>query len=431
MTVTAGTSTRRPPAKVDVASCAEAMVDLLVRTVQFESTSGSEGPLVRFLAKRAREMGFSVDLWEGDEAAAKALGVPVGRHLPLAGRLTLVIALCGRGGGRSLLFNAHSDVVAAGGGWTVPPWEGRISSGRLYGRGACDTKGPLISALWAMVALQQSGVPLAGDVLLEVVPGEEDCVGLGSLTSVARGHRADAAVVLEPTQNLPRLASRPGCRFELVVAGRAVHGSFKWLGVDAIGLMRRVLGALDAVEKAWPAGECAAMAPYPIARPVTVDSIHGDGWQGMICDRCTAAGYLELLPGDDLRASEHAFEELLRAELSERGVPQDAVALRFTERYLGHLLDEGHELCLAALETVKNEQRSSAGTEWLGWAGFNSGCEAGVRSKVHGTPTLVWGPGDLGLAHAPDEYVSLEDVRQGAAQFASLALSWCSQRRDP
>jgi acetylornithine deacetylase len=407
------------------------MVELLGRMIQFESISGAEGPLVRFLARCAQEMGFSADLWEGDDAAAMALGIPVGRHIALAERPTLVITLRGLGGGRSLLFNAHSDVVAAGGGWTVPPWEGRISGGRLYGRGACDTKGPLVSALWAMVALQQSRVPLAGDVLLEVVPGEEDCVGLGTLTSVVRGHRADAAVVLEPTQNLPRLASRPGCRFEVLVTGRAVHGTFKWLGLDAIGVMRSVLSALEVVEKEWPASACAAMASYPIARPITIDSIHGDGWQGMICDRCSAAGYLELLPGDDLATSERAFEYLLRAELSKRGVPQNCVTLRFTERYLGYLMDERDDLCLAAVSALKRGRSAATVQPWRGWTGFNSGCEAGVRSKVHGTPTLVWGPGDLSVAHAPDEYIDLEELQLGAAQFAELALCWCRQRRDP
>ena len=63
-----------------------------------------------------------------------------------------------------------------------------------------------------------------------MVPGEEDCVTLGTLTSVVRGHTADAAIVLEPTEGQPRNASRPGLRFEVTCRGRAVHGTVKWLG---------------------------------------------------------------------------------------------------------------------------------------------------------------------------------------------------------
>jgi acetylornithine deacetylase len=412
---------------VDVGPLAEHMIGLLSRSVQCMSVSGAEGPFVRFLAERADAMGFCVDLWEGDESAAKSLGVPVGRHRPLAGRPTLVITMRGTGGGHSLLFNAHSDVVTAGEGWTLPPWEGCIRDGRLYGRGACDCMGPLVSALWAMETLRRSGEPLAGDVLLEIVPGEEDCVGLGTLTSVARGHRADAAVVLEPTRNVPRCGSRPGFRFEIVATGRAVHGTFKWLGEDAIALMRSVLAALEEVERTWLAR--LSHGCEPIARPITVDSVHGEGWQGMLCDRCSAAGYFEPLPGEDPESAGQEFERRLRATLRGRGVNDGAVLLRFTERYLGHVLDEGHELCETALCAFRRASIPGAAPAWPGWGAFNSGCEAGVRSKVHGTPTLVWGPGDLSLAHAPDESIGLHELQLGASQFAELALEWCSARR--
>ncbi len=86
---------------------------------------------------------------------------------------------------------------------------------------------------------------------IELVPGEEDCVTLGTLTSVARGHTADACVVLEPTEGLPRNASRPGLRFEIACRGVAVHGTVKWLGRDAIALATAVLGVLPQLEAEW------------------------------------------------------------------------------------------------------------------------------------------------------------------------------------
>jgi len=232
--------------------------------------------------------------------------------------------------------------------------------------------------------------------------------------------------VLEPTQNIPRCASRPGCLFEVVVTGRAVHGTFKWLGVDAIGLMREVLASLEDVEKSWTAAGSAKS--HPIARPVTVDSVHGEGGQGMLCDRCCAAGYFEPLPGEEPVSAGREFEARFRAAVSARGVPDGAVSLRFTEQYLGHVLDERHEFCDVAFSAFGCAGNKSA-PAWPGWTAFNSGCEAGVRAAVHGTPTLVWGPGDLSLAHAPDEFISLQELHLGAAQFAALALDWCSPRR--
>src|SRR6202020_2507675 len=118
------------------------------------------------------------------------------KHIPLANRPPLVVGLPNPGKGKSLIFNAHSDVVSAGKPetWLINPWAGTEHRGRLYGRGACDVKGPLISALWAMLALQKV-CPYGLPVQLELVPGEEDCVTLGTLTSVVRGYKADACIV--------------------------------------------------------------------------------------------------------------------------------------------------------------------------------------------------------------------------------------------
>lgn len=384
--------------------------------------------MVCWLAGEATGPRMGIDLWESRERDVEELVGVLPAHIPLAGRPTLVLRLRGSGGGPSLIFNAHSDVVPAPGAdrWRFDPWSGRVEDGVAYGRGACDTKGPLIAALWAIRALAESGARLDGDILLEIVPGEEDCVGLGTLTSVARGYRADAAVVLEPTGSLPRCASRAGCRFEITAHGRAVHGTVKWKGQDAIRTAVEVRGVLEALEARWSHDPDPLFEEYPIARPVTVDHIHGGEWQGMVCDRCTLAGYLELLPGDDVEASKRRFEDELRAGLVSRGRSGSEISVRFTETYLGHRLAPESDLCVAAEAVVGSvlERRVSA-VHWRGWSAFNSGCEAGVRSALHGTPTLVWGPGDLACAHAVDEHVAWEEVRMTAEMFMNLAASWC------
>ncbi len=83
------------------------------------------------------------------------------KHLPLAGRPTLVATRRGTGGGRTLLFNAHADTVGVPdpSRWTHPPFGGVEHGGRFYGRGACDVKGPLVSAVWAVLALRGTRRP--------------------------------------------------------------------------------------------------------------------------------------------------------------------------------------------------------------------------------------------------------------------------------
>ena len=106
---------------------------------------------MQLVAEWAGGLGFEIDLWEADEESLVARYPEAAvRHIPLAGRPTLLVCLPGSGGGRSLLFNAHADVVPAGdlSAWEYGPWSGAESDGRIFGRGACDDKGPLVSALW-------------------------------------------------------------------------------------------------------------------------------------------------------------------------------------------------------------------------------------------------------------------------------------------
>ena len=401
----------------DIAPHAPAMRTLLGDALRLPSVSGSEGPFTRFVADYLRAAGLRVDLWQSTEA--ELTGHAVGRHLPLADRPTLVATLPGSGGGRSLLFNAHADTVAAPDPhlWTHPPFAGVEHNGKFVGRGACDVKGPLVSAIWALLAMRDH--PAAGDVSLELVPGEEDCVTLGTLTSVVRGHTADACVVLEPTECQPRNASRPGLRFEIACRGTAVHGTVKWLGVDAIAVARAVLTALETLEAEWNDRYADSLySIYPIARPVTVDLVRGGEWQGMLCDNCRVAGYLELLPGDEPLAWQERFTtgvERTMTQLGKRPMA-DHVSVTFPEIYAGHVLPATDGLCRTA--------ESAVGPAWSGWAGFNAGCEAGLRANLVGTPTLVWGPGSLAQAHAADEFVAFADVATVAERFVRLARSW-------
>jgi acetylornithine deacetylase len=400
------------------------MLDFFRSALSFPSVSGNEGEFVRFVADWGRRQGFEVDLWQADEAEIDGEGSRFPRHLPLAGRPTLVLKLPGDPARPSIMFNAHSDVVAAEvAAWTHDPWSATVVDGRVNGRGACDVKGPLVSALWAMLCLAQTPVP-RGDVLLELVPGEEDCVGLGTMTSVRRGWHADALIVLEPTEQRPRCASRGGCRFEIEILGRSVHGTVKWLGRDAIADACAANSVLSGLERdlQHEIGD-ELFAEYPLQRPITVDTIHGGQWQGMVCDRCLLAGYFELLPADDLGAWQERFTSEVAGRLSRHGILPEQLRIRFVEQYHGHRLESNHDLCRCAAAAVAE----NSSHEPFAWAGFNSGCEAGLRANHCQTPTLVWGPGSLAQAHAVDEFVDWAAVRQVAEMFTHFIARWAGR----
>ena len=399
--------------------------DLLEKLLQIPSTSGDERDLAAFIARWAGQNGFETDLFESSETQIQGYRQAALRHIPLAGRPTLVIKFRGCGVGRSLMFNAHSDVIAPGDPqrWVHGPWSGKISDGRIYGRGACDVKGSLASALAALAALKRAyprGLP--GDVMVEIVPGEEDCVGLGTLTSYVRGYHPDGLIVLEPTEGQPRNASRGGVRFAIRVRGKAVHGTVKWLGHDAIIALRAVLEHLELMEAEFAVPESNPLfAAYPVMRPITVDRVDGGNWQGATCDLAACAGYLELLPADDLAVWKTRFEHRLR-ELRKKGKGRGCtLEIEFSEEYGGHELSAQHPLAQSAMAAMTGIGLTTRG---MSWSGFNAGCEAGLRWGMDQTPTLVWGPGSLAQAHGVDEFVELKAVHEAALSFALCAIHW-------
>ncbi len=396
------------------------MLEFLQNSIRIPSVSGNEEGFVRFIQQWAEDYGFKTDLFETGLADYYDFFISTPKHIPFFGRPSLVVSLPGKGKGKSLMFNAHADTVSAGEikDWDCGPFSGNFTNGRVYGRGACDAKGPLISALWAMNVVGKlfpDGV--GGDLMLELIPGEEDCVGLGTLGSIKRGYIADASIVLEPTENYPRCASRGGLRFKVTVRGKAIHGTLKWKGKDAIRSARKVLDSLDELENRWnDKNSDILFRPYPIARPVTVDKINGGLWQGMCADICKCEGYFELLPDDDLVHWRQVFIDELVSLL-----PGEDIEIKFSENYYGHKTSSASDLCRIAESVCRD---FSTEITWNGWSAFNSGCEAGVRARLNGTPTIVWGAGSIEQAHSPNEFIEFSSVELCAELLAQTALKW-------
>lgn len=330
------------------------------------------------------------------------LGAEVRTEEVLAGRPN-VLAYLGERGPR-LLLSAHLDTVQTT-GMTVPPFAGEVRDGRLFGRGACDTKASLAAMLVALREAVRRG-RLACRVTFAALVDEE--VGFaGSKALAASKPQADGAVFGEPTDLRLVVAHKGVLRFYVRTVGRAAHSATPELGVNAIDGMLAVAPLL-----------CTVPEPVPhhplLGRPtVCLTEIQGGVGRNTVPDRCWLHVDRRLLPGED--------GERVWAALRDRvGESEQA------KRFAGSVEVEAPYLLAPAMETP--------GDAWVLQA-LEGAVQAVVGSAVRtaapyatdagyvaaaGVPCMVFGPGSATEAHTAAESVPLDQVELAARIFYEL-----------
>lgn len=412
-------------AEVDAATAeTEALLAELVRTPSIGGT-GAEHEIVADVAARLDTGGLETDHWRLplDEltGAPDFPGVEVerGEAWAVVGRLP------GRGGGRSLLLNGHVDVVPTGDldAWTRPdPFSADVVGGELLGRGACDMKAGLVAAMTAVAAVRRAGAPLAGDLLLAAVPGEEDG-GLGTYAMLARGWRADACVVPEPTSLGLVPANAGALTFRLTVRGLATHASRRTEGVSALEKLLPVLAALERLEAARNADVDPLMARWPIAYPLSIGTVHAGDWASTVPDLLVAEGRYGVALDEPVESARAALETAVAQACEDdpwlRRHPVEVTW--WGGQFASGRLPAGSDLA----DRVARAHAAAGGAAQQTWGG-PYGSDLRLLTAA-GIPTLHYGPGDAALAHAADERVPLAEVHHCARALALLALDVCGE----
>jgi acetylornithine deacetylase len=395
--------------------------------VRVPSVSGSdeENSVQSLLAERLSALGLEVDHWpiplQATQVAADFPGTEVDRREAWG----LVGCARGTGGGRSLMLNAHVDVVPPG---DLDTWRGRdafsgtIRDGALWGRGACDMKGGLVAAIWAVQALTRVGVPLRGDIVLACVQGEEDG-GLGTFATLARGWRADACVIPEPT-SLDLVPSSAGSlTFRLRIRGRATHASRRTSGVSALEKFGLAFAALRELEARRNQTVHPLMARWEVAYPIEIGVVHSGDWASSVPDLLTADGRCGVALEESPEAARHQFEAALRsAGDADPWLREHPIEVE----WWGGQFAPGHTDPGASIVTAVMAAHADAGGRPQQVWGAPYGSDLRLMTGIGGVPTVHYGPGDAGLAHGPQEHVPIEDVLTTARTLAVLAMDYCS-----
>jgi succinyl-diaminopimelate desuccinylase len=357
-------------------------------TTNSENPPGNEAAVAEVVARFCEEMGLEVSL-----------------HEATAGRPS-VVARARFDAGPTLGYCSHIDTVPVGdpGLWEHDPFAARISDGVLWGRGACDAKGPVVAALEAVTVLRELDAPLAGTIELELVSDEETMGFLGAAHLVRNEIVApDAVIVGEPTSLRLVRAQRGACWVRVKTRGLAAHGSAPERGRNAILHMAEILTHLD---------DALPETSHPVlgGPSINVGTIAGGEKVNMVAGSCVVEIDRRTLPGE---TSDGVLDEIRRAVERARDRYADldaAVELAFYGAPFE--VDEGSTL-VRDVAIALTEARGEP-PELMGFRGASDAryfAEAGI-------PVVVCGPGDITLAHTVREHVELAEVETAALAYA-------------
>ena len=406
----------------------DAMVAELQRVVRIPSISGTdeENGAQSHMASLFASGGLEVDHWQIDLAEMQRQDDFPGMEVEREEAWGLVGRLPGTGtaDGASLMLNGHIDVVPHGDrdAWTDDPFSGTVRDGALMGRGTCDMKAGLIAAHWAVQAIRRAGVRLRGDVLVASVQGEEDG-GLGTYSLLRRGWRADACVIPEPT-DLDLVPGNAGAlTFRLRIRGHATHASRRTAGVSAIEKFWPVWRALVDLEALRHRDVDPARAKFGLTHPLSIGTIHAGDWASSVPDLLVAEGRLGVALGEDVAAARAALEQAVdEANSRDPWLRDHPVEVEWWGgQFASGQLPADSDLLQRVAGAHATASTGRAQDTWIA----PYGSDLRLLTGIGGIPTLQYGPGDVRLAHGPDESVPIADVVVTARALAVLAVDIC------
>lgn len=400
--------------------------------VTYEEFLGLEGDVSRYLGKIYQEAGADPDYWEVEPK-----------------RTNVAAVYRGSGGGRSLIYNGHVDVVPPGQTekWSSgDPFSGRIDGDRVWGRGSTDMKAGLIAQAYALKALARVGVRLKGDLILQATVGEETMDHEAGVSSgIDRGYTADAAVISEPSgpntlSVSPISAGMLWC--DITVAGKPTHASMRGqsihaggggsdVGVNAVDKGVFIFEAMRRLEQEWAFTKTHpdfAPGHFSLHPGAIIGGPKGAHVPFMLAEYLTIDYVVWYPPNEDPEDIKVEIEAHVQAfAQTDRWLRENPPVINWKQNWPAN--NPGEAAGEITRAVVRAHEWAAVGTQFAGAPAVTGFCavEDCTFFTERGIPAISYGPGDLRVAHADDEYVSIEELITATKTFALLAADWCEE----
>ncbi|MBX3420955.1 MAG: M20 family metallopeptidase [Pirellulaceae bacterium] len=348
-------------------------------------------------------------------------GIQVWRQEVFSDRPNVLARLPGQNTNRRIVFEAHLDTVSTQ-GMTIPPLEPTIRDGKLYGRGACDTKAGLAAMIQAVIDLHRQGIQPPCDILLAATIDEEYsyrgvlalCDGMEARTCdqppIGTPLEAALAVVAEPTELRLVVASKGVLRWKIETIGQAAHSSKPHLGRNAIVAMSRVIEALQADAPQLTATE----HPLLGSPTLNIGVIQGGVQVNFVPDRCTIEIDRRLIPGETWQTVYQYYQAIMDKLLASD--PALGIVMQppmLTDWPLDCPVDHPMVGQLSSLlESLRLDGQP---------LGVPFGSDASKLARLE-IPSVILGPGSIDQAHAAVEFVDCQQVIQAVDVYRQIML---------
>jgi len=399
------------------------IISFLRDLIRIPSVTGEERGIQEFIASKLKDWGLGYDMWFIDEAELSKHPLAEKVKLPYKDRPMLVGIVKGCGGGRSLAFNGHIDVIPPGplSSWKFDPFGGVIDGYKIYGRGASDMKSGVAAYTMAAKLLLEADVHPLGNVYLHYVIDEEYSSN-GTLAALLRGYVADGAVNAEASDMEVQPAVSGSMWFKIKVRGKTASMSRVWEGVNVIEQAYKVY---DAVKKLYEIRVSEKKHPlYPDNRGVLalfIGMFNAGSYPSAIPDEAELRGRMGLLPGESIGdAISELRDFILKYSMLDPWLKYNPPEI-VQEGYAG----EGVEVPMdhPIVSTIVNAYTSALGVKPI-VKGHEGATDMRILMKMN-IPTVCFGPGTITQMHAYNEWVDLRNVVNAVKVMATMIIDWC------
>jgi acetylornithine deacetylase/succinyl-diaminopimelate desuccinylase len=358
-----------------------------------------------------------------EEAAARVLdaylrghGVASGLDEVREGRPNVIATVEGKKPGRHLLLCGHLDTVPPNAGSPADFFSAAVGNGRMFGRGTVDMKGALAAMAGALVEIEGGGGLRSGKITLAAVIDEE-MESLGAEALIKSGFKADGAVIGEPTGNRVAIGHKGLEWLEVVFTGKAAHGSTPEAGVSAIAAAAHFVTLVET--ELVPDFE-RRRDPVLGLPAINMGTIQGGQQPSMVAADCRVQLDRRWVTTETIEGVFDDIEALLaKVRAARPGLKTELRRMPGGMATMLHgplVIEPGHPLVRAAQGALEGSGRAGGPlTVFPAWT------DGALISREAGIPTLVWGPGELALAHSAEESVPVEEILVAARLYADAA----------